>query len=181
ADEFIFYAVDGAKRMQSLIHDLLALSRIGRRERVVSEVDFNQLIEQVLINLQVTIEQSQATVAYDSLPTLVVDPTQMTQLLQNLIGNAIKFCGDALPEVRISAQKQADHWLFSVRDNGIGIPPAQQDRIFMIFQRLHGRGEYPGTGIGLAICKKIVERHGGVIWVESAPDQGSIFYFTIPL
>lgn len=181
ADEFIFYAVDGAKRMQSLIHDLLALSRIGRRERTLSEVDFNQLIEQVLINLQVTIEQSQAKVTYEPLPKLVVDPTQLTQLFQNLIGNAIKFCGDALPEVYISARQQDDHWLFSVQDNGIGVPPDQQDRIFMIFQRLHGRGEYPGTGIGLAICKKIVERHGGTIWVEAQPNQGSIFYFTIPL
>lgn len=181
ADEFIFYAVDGAKRMQSLIHDLLALSRIGRRERTLSEVDFNRLIEQVLINLQVTIEQSQAKVTYEPLPTLIVDPTQLTQLFQNLIGNAIKFCGDALPEVYISARQQDDHWLFSVQDNGIGVPPDQQERIFMIFQRLHGRGEYPGTGIGLAICKKIVERHGGTIWVEAQPNQGSIFYFTIPL
>ncbi|MCB0207774.1 MAG: PAS domain S-box protein [Anaerolineae bacterium] len=180
ADEFIYYAVDGAKRMQRLIHDLLALSRIGRKEQKLSQIDCNELLEQVLINLQVTIEDNEAKVTWDALPTLRGDSTQLGQLFQNLIVNAIKFQSDTSPIVHISASRQETAWMFAVQDNGIGIPPDQQDRIFMIFQRLHSRGEYPGTGIGLAICKKIVERHGGTIWVESRSGQGSKFQFTIP-
>ncbi|MCB0194104.1 MAG: PAS domain-containing protein [Anaerolineae bacterium] len=180
ADEFIYYAVDGAKRMQRLIHDLLALSRIGRKEQKLAQIDCNQLLEQVLINLQVAIEDNEATITRDILPTLNGDSTQLGQLLQNLIVNAIKFQSDSSPVIHISAKQQKTVWEFTVQDNGIGIPADQQDRIFMIFQRLHSRGEYPGTGIGLAICKKIVERHGGTIWVESQSGQGSTFHFTIP-
>jgi PAS domain S-box-containing protein len=188
ADEFITYAVDGATRMQALINDLLAYSRVGTRGKPFEPTDCEAVLDQALANLQMAIQDNDAVVTHDPLPTVMADATQLTQLFQNLIGNAIKFRGEQPPRVHISAHRQSaienrksDEWAFSVRDNGIGIDPEYHERIFLIFQRLHTREEYPGTGIGLAVCKKIVERHGGRIWVESQPGKGSTFYFTIPM
>jgi light-regulated signal transduction histidine kinase (bacteriophytochrome) len=180
ADEFIAYALEGAARMRALTNDLLEYSRVGTRGRPFEPTDCVGVIQGVLANLLAAVEESGAVVTYDGLPTVMADATQLTQLFQNLIGNAIKFRGKEPPPVRISAERQGKEWLFSVSDNGIGIAPEYTDRIFNIFQRLHSRSEYPGTGIGLAICKKIVERHGGRIWVESEPGKGSTFHFTIP-
>ena len=179
ADDFIFYAVDGANRMQKLINDLLAYSRVGTRGKEFEPVNCCQVLEQALNNLQVTIKGCGAQVTHDPLPTVMADPTQMIQLFQNLIGNAIKFHGEEPPRVHVSVQSKADEWVFSVCDNGIGIDPQYYERIFVIFQRLHGKQEYSGTGIGLAICKKIVERHGGRLWVESPPGSGATFYFSL--
>jgi light-regulated signal transduction histidine kinase (bacteriophytochrome) len=165
--------------MQQLINDLLAYSRVGTQAKPFTPTDFEAVLENTLANLQIAIEESEAIITHDPLPTLMADPVQMVQLLQNLIGNAIKF-RDQPPRIHIHAEPGEKSWLFSVRDNGLGIDPQFFERIFIIFQRLHTRAEYAGTGIGLAICKKIVERHGGRIWVEPAPDQGSIFRFTIP-
>jgi PAS domain S-box-containing protein len=179
ADDFIAYAVDGASRMQRMINDLLAYSRVGTRGKPFEPTDCQAVLDQVLANLKVAIEESSAMITHDPLPMVMADESQMAQLFQNLINNAIKFRGEASPRVHISAEQKEKDWVFSVRDNGIGIDPQYHERIFMIFQRLHDRGEYPGTGMGLAICKKIVERHGGRIWVESELGKGSIFYFTI--
>jgi len=181
ADEFIAFAVDGANRMQALIDDLLAYSRVGKHARPFQPVESEQALVQALTNLHMAIQESKAKVSYDPLPTVTADDSQLTQLFQNLIGNAIKFHNKKMPVVHISAQPGPNEWIFSIRDNGIGIDPGYSDRIFEMFQRLHNRTEYSGTGIGLAICKKIVERHGGRIWVESQPNQGSTFYFTIPI
>ena len=180
ADEFIGYAVDGASRMQTLLYDLLAYSRVVTRGRSFEPADCQEVLGQTLANLKVAIEESGAQVTHDDLPSVMADGTQLGQLFQNLIGNAIKFRGDRRPEVHVGAVQGKGEWVFSVRDNGIGIASQHMDRIFLIFQRLHTRGKYPGTGIGLAICKRIVERHGGRIWVESEPGKGSTFYFTIP-
>jgi PAS domain S-box-containing protein len=179
ADEFIAYAVDGASRMQTLINDLLAYSRVGTRGQPFRIVNTSAILSDVLANLKIAIEESSAVVTYDALPNLIGDASQLSQLFQNLIGNAIKFRGEVLPQIHIGVEYKDGQWLFSVRDNGIGIDPQYRDRIFLIFQRLHNRTKYSGTGIGLAICKKIVERHGGNLWVESPPIQGSTFYFTI--
>jgi signal transduction histidine kinase len=181
ADEFIGYAVDGANRMQRLINDLLAYSRVTAQGKVFERVDCNELLEEVLSNLRVAVEESRAVVTHDSLPTTMADRRQLGQLFQNLISNAIKFHGEEPPRVYVSAERRTGEWLFSVRDNGIGVDPQYADRIFVIFQRLHNREEYPGTGIGLAICKKIVERHGGRIWVASQTGEGTTFYFTLPM
>jgi signal transduction histidine kinase len=181
ADEFIGYAVDGANRMQRLINDLLAYSRVTAQDKVLERVDCNGLLEEVLSNVRVALEESRAVVTHDPLPTVMADGRQLGQLFQNLIGNAIKFRGEEPPMVHVSAERRMGEWLFSVRDNGIGVDPQYAERIFVIFQRLHNREEYPGTGIGLAICKKIVERHGGRIWVESQVDQGATFHFTLPI
>lgn len=180
ADDFIGYAVDGATRMRTLIHDLLTYSRIGTRGQPFELIDCAGVVEQAMNNLKIAIEESNATIRYANLPRLMADPMQLTQLFQNLIGNAIKFRSDALPIVTIRATLQAGAWLFSVQDNGIGIDSQYNERIFVIFQRLHNRTEYQGTGIGLAVCKKIVERHGGEIWVQSRSGSGATFYFTIP-
>jgi signal transduction histidine kinase len=180
ADEFIHYAVDGANRMQRLINDLLAYSRVGTGALSVELTDCNTALAEARINLKLAIEDAHALLTQDELPTVMANSRQLTQLFQNLIGNALKFHRESLPSVHISAKKNVGEWIFSVRDNGIGIDPHYKERIFGIFQRLHGRDEYPGTGIGLAICKKIVERHGGRIWVESEPGKGSVFYFAIP-
>jgi light-regulated signal transduction histidine kinase (bacteriophytochrome) len=182
ADEFIAFAVDGAKRMQLLINDLLAYSRVGTRGKEFGPTDCEVVLQQALANLRVAIKENAAVVTHGPLPTLKADDSQLVQLLQNLIGNAIKFRNENAPEIHISADCVDDesNWLFSVRDNGIGIAPQYAERIFVIFQRLHTREEHPGTGIGLAICKKIVERHGGRIWVESEPGKGSKFCFTLP-
>jgi light-regulated signal transduction histidine kinase (bacteriophytochrome) len=187
ANEFIAYAVDGATRMQALINDLLAYSRVGTRGKPFEPTDCETILEQALTNLQVAIEESGAAVTHDPLPTVVADGTQLVQLFQNLIGNAIKFRSEEPPRVHVSASetfevsKTSKVWRVSVQDNGIGIDPEYHERIFLIFQRLHTREEYPGTGIGLAVCKKIVERHGGRIWVESQFGKGSTFHFTIPV
>jgi hypothetical protein len=180
ADEFITHAVEGAARMQALINDLLAFSRVGPRGQPLQPTDASAILASVLANLTVAIRESHAVVTSDTLPTVMAAPTQITQLFQNLIGNGIKFRSERPPEIHVGAERSADEWVFSVRDNGIGIERQYFERIFGVFQRLHTRREYPGTGIGLAICKKIVERHGGRIWVESEPGQGSTFLFTIP-
>jgi signal transduction histidine kinase len=180
ADEFIQFAVDGAQRMHELIRDLLAYSRVGTLGGPFVPVDCERVFGQVLDNLKVAIRESEATVTCDPLPAVMADPIQLGQLFQNLIGNAIKFRGQRSPEIHVSATRHDGDWLISVRDNGIGIEAQYAERIFVIFQRLHTREEYPGTGIGLAVCKRIVERHGGRIWVESQPGQGATFSFTIP-
>jgi PAS domain S-box-containing protein len=179
ADVFISYAVDGANRMKSLITDLLAYSRVGTRDKEFAPVAMEEIYKRVIDDLQLAITDTGATVTHDPLPVVLGDHAQMTQLLQNLIGNAIKFHGKEPPRVHVGVRQQGGHWLFFVRDNGIGIDPQHTERVFVIFQRLHKRDEYAGTGIGLAICRKIVERHGGRIWIESEPGKGSTFYFTL--
>jgi len=179
AREFIGYAVDGAHRMQGLINGLLAYSRVGTHGGSFSAVDCEKVFECAVANLAMAITESGAEVTHEPLPTVMGDGLQLVQLLQNLIGNAIKFRGPAPPRVHVSAVRQDKEWVFRVRDNGIGIEPEYFGRLFVIFQRLHSRTEYPGTGIGLAISKKVVERHGGRIWVESAPGKGSTFCFGI--
>ncbi len=181
ADEFIGFAVDGARRMRALINALLTYSRVGTRAKDFKPTDCNIVLDTTLTQLQMAIEESGALVTHERLPTLMADEAQLGQLFQNLISNAIKFRSEAAPRVHVSAELKGHEWVFAVRDNGIGIDPQYLDRIFVIFQRLHGRQEYPGTGIGLALCKKIVERHGGRIWVESQSGIGSNFYFTIPV
>lgn len=180
ADKYIGYAVDGAKRMQRLINDLLVLSRVNTRGRPFEPVDCNVLVEKVLHSMKTTIEGKKAKIQVGQLTTVIGDETQLYQLFQNLIVNAIKFHGTEKPEVKINSYQQNSEWIFSVQDNGIGIDPQFFDRVFIIFQRLHERGTYQGTGIGLSISKKIVERHGGKIWVESEPGNGSIFCFSLP-
>lgn len=181
ADDFIAYAVDGAARMQTLINDLLTYSRVGTQAKPFEPTDCDAVVERALINLQVAIAESRATVYRERLPVVMADTTQLVQLFQNLISNAIKYRHrERTPEIYIGAEGRDSEWVFFVRDNGIGIEPQYYEKIFVIFQRLHGKGEYSGTGIGLAVCKKIVERHGGRIWVESEPGRGSTFYFTLP-
>lgn len=189
ADEFISYAVEGATRMQGLINDLLAYSRVGTRGKPFTTVDCNEVLARALANFKLAIDESRARITCDPLPDIAGDATQLMQLFQNLLGNALKFrSAEQPPEIHLSAtprrtalpERARAEWLFAVRDNGIGIEPKYFERIFIIFQRLHTREQYPGTGIGLAVCKKIVERHGGRIWVESAPGKGSTFYFTLP-
>lgn len=180
ADDFIHFAVDGAERMATLIADLLSYSRVTRRGKAFEPTDCEVVMEEVLANLEVAVTETGATVTHDPLPTVVADEVQLGRLLRNLIGNAIKYHGEAPPKVHVSAEQTGGGWQFAVRDNGIGIEPQYHQRIFAIFQRLHARDEYEGTGIGLAIARKIVERHGGRIWVESEPGKGSTFYFTVP-
>jgi len=179
AHEFIDFAVDGAKRMQQLINDLLAYSRVGTRGKTFEATDCEAVLNAAIANLDVAIRESKAKVTHDPLPAVMADEGQLVQLFQNLIGNGIKFHGKKLPCVHVSAKPNGDKWVFSVKDNGIGIDPQYYERIFIIFQRLHGE-EYPGSGTGLAIAKRIVERHGGRIWIESQPDIGTTFHFTMP-
>ncbi len=186
ADQFIHFAVDGAERMEALIQDLLKYARVDTQDRTSAPTDAEAVLMRVLHNLHFKIVEMEAEVTHDPLPTISADETQLTQVFQNLIGNALKFSERqpghiTSPQIHISAEAQGETWLFSVADNGIGIAPEYHERIFGVFQRLHTREEYEGTGVGLAICKKIVERHGGRIWVESDIGEGATFYFTIPL
>jgi len=181
ADEFIGFAVDGASRMQQLIEDLLSYSRLTTRGKALTLTEAGAACDAAIGNLQESIKDSNAAISVSPLPAVCADASQLTALFQNLIGNAIKYRNKHKPEVHIDAQAQENEWIFSVRDNGIGIESQYFDRIFQMFQRLHSRKDYPGTGIGLAVCKKIVERHGGRIWLESQPGHGSTFLFTIPM
>lgn len=180
ADRYIHYAVDGATRMQRLIDDLLTFSRVGRLGLVLQNADCNAAIETACQNLENAIREAQAKVEHDRLPVIVADGRLLVQLFQNLISNSIKFRGPEAPRIQISAEKQKREWVFAVTDNGIGIAPEHAQSIFGIFKRLHTHDEYPGSGIGLSICKKIVEQHGGRIWVESALGQGATFRFVLP-
>ena len=180
AKEFMDFIVDGAARMKRLIEDLLAYSRVGTRGKEFEPVDAGEALRRALVNLRAAIEEAGAAITYDALPTVTADDGQLAQLFQNLIGNALKFRSASVPRIHVSAREDKDHWEFAVRDNGIGIDPQYFERIFMVFQRLHNKDEYPGTGIGLAICKKVVDRHGGRIWVESEPGKGTAFRFTLP-
>ena len=180
ADKYIGYIIEGATRMQQLINDLLEFSRVGTRAKELKPTACEAVLSQVRDNLMVAIAETNAVVTHEPLPTVMGDETQLIQLLQNLISNAIKFRREEPPRVHVSAVQREKEWAFEVRDNGIGMESEYFERIFMIFQRLHSRSEYPGNGIGLANCKKIVERHGGCIWVESTPGVGTTFHFTIP-
>ncbi len=179
ADKYIHYAVDGAQRMQTLIQDLLAFSRAGRQGDM-KRTECDAVLSEALTNLEALILESKAVVHRDPLPAVNAIASQLRQVFQNLIGNAIKFRGQAAPVVHIGAEPDGEAWRFSVKDNGIGMAPDDIQNIFVVFRRLHTREEYPGNGIGLAICKKIIERHGGKIWVESEPGQGTTFLFTLP-
>ena len=180
AETYISFAVDGATRMGVLISDLLEYSRVGLRDTEFELTDCEVLLDGVLADLRSSIEESGARVTRDPLPTVLAYPPQLGRVFQNLIGNAIKYCDERPPEVHVGVERRADEWLFSVRDNGIGIDPKHAERVFVVFQRLHTKEEYPGTGIGLAITRKIVERLGGTIWVESDEGKGSTFFLTIP-
>ena len=180
ADEFIAYIVDGATRMHRLINDLLAYARLGSRAAEFLPTDCEAVFAEAVANLESAMEENGATVTHDPLPTVMADQDQLSRLFQNLLSNAIKFRAADPPVVHVSARRNEKEWLFSVRDNGIGIDPEQFERVFLIFQRLHGKSDYSGTGVGLAICEKIVKRHGGKIWIESQPGKGSTFYFTLP-
>jgi signal transduction histidine kinase len=181
ANDFIGFAVDGANRMQKMIQSFLIYSRTTRDKSPLQTVDCNRVIEDVLMNLQISIQESGTVVHHANLPTIVGHPDLLLQLFQNLISNAIKFRNGKTPIISIGVQKNDSHWIFSVKDNGIGIDPQYFEKIFIIFQRLHTQGDYPGTGMGLSICKNIVERHHGTIWVESEPSKGTTFYFSISL
>ncbi len=181
ANEFMDYTVDGAKRMQALVDDLLAFSRVGTQGREFEDVDLKAVVKQVKLGLDAAIQDNKATITQDKLPVIRGDRAQIAQVYQNLLTNAMKFRhGRRLPKIHLGAKLEGKEWVLSVADNGIGIPEDQHDRIFVIFQRLHGREEYEGTGIGLAVVKKIIERHGGRIWVESTPKKGTTFFFTMP-
>lgn len=180
AEDFINFAVDGAHRMHKLIGDLVSYSRLNTRAGAFAPTDFNEVAERAVADASAAEGSSTAIITRDPLPTLIADGSQVEQLFRHLIDNALKFQNGRRPRVHIGAEQRDGEWVFFVRDNGIGIDPELADRIFVIFQRLHGRGEYPGTGMGLAICQRIVERRGGRIWVESEPGKGSTFYFTMP-
>ena len=179
AQKYIRYAVDGATRMQALINDLLAYSRVGTRRLSPEPTDPQAALSVAVQNLTVMIEESRAVITNDNLPTVRADAVQLALVFQNLLANAIKFRGSDVPHIQVSAKDRGNEWVFSVKDNGIGIEPQHADRVFVIFQRLHTRNEYPGTGIGLAVCQRIVERHGGKIWFESTPGSGTTFFFTV--
>lgn len=181
ANDFIGFVVDGVDRMQRLIRDLLQYSRVTSQRKEPVPVDTEQLVQQSLADLKARIEETGATVTHDALPVVPADDVQLRQLFQNLLSNALKFRRpDVSPRVHVSAALQGEEWIFSVRDNGIGIAPEQFNRLFVLFQRLHSQSEYPGTGIGLALCKRIVESHGGQIRLESQSGQGTTFIFTLP-
>jgi len=181
ADKYINFAVDGAFRMQNLINDLLEYSRVGPGNNGPESIDCEFILNKVLSNLKIIIKENNVIISHIPLPEVVADSTQIMQIFQNLIFNGIKFHSEQAPKIHIAAEKRASEWVFSVQDNGIGIDPQYSERIFEIFKRLNSRDRYPGTGIGLAICKKIIDRHGGSIWVESELGKGSTFYFTLPI
>jgi light-regulated signal transduction histidine kinase (bacteriophytochrome) len=181
ADLYIEYAVDGAKRMQQLINDLLAFSRVGRIVRDQVLVPSSEALDQARANLSVPIQQEQARIESGPLPVVRAEAALLTTVFQNLLGNALKFRGDDDPRISVAAQRDGEFWEFSVTDNGIGVPPEYADRIFVIFQRLHDRQAYPGTGIGLALCRKIIEYHGGRMWLDTGHSPGSRFCFTLPI
>ena len=181
ADQYIAFAVDGAKRMQILINDLLAFSRVGRVVREPTLVSCDVVLEQALANVSYQIEQSGAVVEADDLPTVSAELPLLTAVFQNLVSNALKFRGEDPPVVRITVRRDGDFWEFAVADNGIGIDEEYAERIFVIFQRLHNKSDYPGTGIGLAMCRKIIEYHGGRIWLDTGVESGSRFCFTLPV
>ncbi|HEX7468814.1 MAG TPA: ATP-binding protein [Methanobacterium sp.] len=181
ANDFIEYIVENAKCMKSLIDDLLEYSRITSQAKEFENIDLEKVLEDVLSNLSIPLVENNVNITHDSLPTVFADRNQMMQVFQNLITNAIKFRGEESPKIDISAQKGEKEWIFAVKDNGIGISPEHQKQIFEVFKRLHTRDEYPGTGIGLSITQKIIERHVGRIWVESESGIGSTFYFTLPI
>jgi signal transduction histidine kinase len=181
AEKYIGYSVDGAVRMQALIQDLLKFSRVGKAEIEPRTTDCRAVVEQALENLQAAVEESGAVVNWNGLPTVMADPVQLSQVFQNLIANAIKFHGKEAPVVHIDSEKKDHEWVLTVSDNGIGIPAESWQDIFVIFRRLHTRAEYAGNGIGLSICKKIIERHGGKIWIEAQAQPGSCFKFTLPI
>jgi light-regulated signal transduction histidine kinase (bacteriophytochrome) len=180
AERFIGEAIDGIGRMKLLINDLLSYAKAGTQGKKFERIDCTNALERAIANLKVEIEGRNAIVTYDRLPSVIADDTQMVQLFQNLIGNGLKFCRSGQPRIHVSAEDKDTAWVFSVRDNGIGIAPEDTDRIFEIFKRLHAGSAFSGTGIGLAICKKVVERLGGRIWVESELGKGATFYFSIP-
>ena len=180
ADKYIHFAVDGANRMQRLIHDLLAYSRVGTRGAELAPTDTAPILEETLSNLEVAIGESRAKVVYSDLPWVMGDESQLRQLFQNIIGNALKFRSEDRPRVEVAAKREGDRWRFSIRDNGVGFDQRYAERIFGVFKRLHRNAEIPGTGIGLAICQRIVDRHEGRIWAESKIGEGSCFYFTLP-
>jgi len=180
ASEYIGFVTSAATRMGRLLDDLLAYTRVSSPRMTLSQVDCEKVLDGVHANLKATIEETRAVVSHDAMPTVLYNEAHLTQLLQNLIGNAVKYHGKEPPRIHVGANRIGEEWIFSVKDNGIGIEPRQFDRIFQIFQRLHPLTAYSGTGIGLAICKRIVEDHGGRIWVESQPGLGSTFFFTIP-
>ena len=180
ADKYINYAIDGATRMQELIQDLLRFSRVGRQEMVLQSTDIRLVVEQAIVNLKASIDETGSTVNCGPLPVLLANGPQLEQVFQNLIGNAIKFRDGAIPVIHIGAELKNGNWIFSVSDNGIGIAPEHSEVIFTIFQRLHTRAEYSGNGIGLAICKKIIEQHGGTIWLGNHSGPGCTFNFSIP-
>ncbi|NHN59964.1 MULTISPECIES: ATP-binding protein [Halorussus] len=179
AQEFIDYAVDGADRMKEMINDLLKYSRVDSRGGEFERTDFESVVEQATDNLQMAVHESGAEVTHDPLPSVVCDESQMVVLLQNLVGNAIKYCDEETPRIHVSAERDDEEYVFSVSDNGIGIPEDDADEVFRIFSRLHGNDEYSGTGIGLAMCQKILDRHEGDIWLESEVGEGSTFYFAL--
>ncbi len=181
ADDFITYAMDGAYRMKTMINDLLTYSRVGTRGSDFKPVDCETVLKQTLKNLQLAITDTAADITHDSLPVITGDQSQLVMLFQNLINNSIRYRSDEALHIHLSAERGDTEWVLGVKDNGIGLDTKHADRIFSIFQRLHSRTEYAGTGIGLALCKKIVERHGGRIWVESEPERGAVFFFTFPL
>ena len=179
ANEYIGFAVDGAKRMEQLIADLLTYSRVSHGGELVA-VAIDEVLAEVRQGLAMQIEERGAEIVADPLPSVLADRSQVFQVLQNLVGNALKFCGDVAPKIHITAEERGAHWVLGVGDNGIGIAPEHVEQIFKVFRRLHPQGQYAGTGVGLAIVKRVIERHGGEIWVESAPGEGSTFYFSLP-
>ena len=180
ADKYIHFAVDGANRMQRLIHDLLAYSRVGTRGGELTPTDTAAVLRETLSNLEVAIDESEAEVVYSDLPSVMGDPSQLRQLFQNIVGNALKFRSENRPRVQLAAKRDGDQWTFSIRDNGVGFDQRYAERVFGVFKRLHRNADIPGTGIGLAICQRIIDRHGGRIWAESKLGEGSCFYFTLP-
>ncbi len=178
--EYLHFAIDGAQRMQQMISDLFVFSRVTTQAKAFAQADLGEVLQNALANLEVAIHESGAKITHDKMPAAQVDASQFTQLFQNLISNALKFCAAELPTVFIGCERSRGEWRFSIRDNGIGIEEKEFKHLFQLFHRLHGRSEYPGSGIGLAVCKKIVERHGGRIWIESIVGKGTTFFFSLP-